>query len=115
MLITISQKESHAISILRISAMFSIVLCHILQAYNDPLAWRFNVGVQIFIVLSGYLYGHKETTNWIRWYYGRFMKLYVPCLIYCLIAMPILHYKSEIPISVKNILTISAVDGLSHL
>ncbi len=64
--IPISDEESKAISLVRIMAMFSIVLCHVFQAYNNSLAWRFNVGVQVFLVLSGYLYGHKEISGWCK-------------------------------------------------
>lgn len=48
--------------------MLSIVTCHIFQAYNIPI-WGciFNVGVQIFFVLSGYLYGYKTIDNWKSW------------------------------------------------
>lgn len=34
----IGQSESGAISIMRILAMFSIIVCHLLQAYNNRYA-----------------------------------------------------------------------------
>lgn len=111
----ISLEKSNAISIVRIAAMFSIVLCHIFQAYDNPLAWRFNVGVQIFFVLSGYLYGHKVIDNWLKWFWNRVKKLYIPCFIYCLVALSVLPFVTQQPVTIYDYLTIRAVDGLSHL
>jgi peptidoglycan/LPS O-acetylase OafA/YrhL len=78
---TISEKESNAIVIIRATAMFSIILCHLFQAYDNYLASVFNVGVQVFLVMSGYLYGKKEITKWQEWYKKRFIKLYIPYFI----------------------------------
>ena len=47
------------ISIIRILATIGIVLCHILQEYGNPLANWLNVNVQIFLFMSGFLYGNK--------------------------------------------------------
>lgn len=80
--IPISKVESNAISIVRVLAMLAIVLCHFLQAYDNKWAWVLNAGVQVFLVLSGYLYGHKEVGNWRKWFISRFVKLYVPLYIY---------------------------------
>lgn len=113
--IDISKEQSIVISIVRVAAMVSIVLCHIFQAYDNPLAWRFNVGVQVFLVLSGYLYGHKEIDNWIKWFWNRAKKLYIPCFLYCLVALTVLHIAVQQPVGVINYITISAVDGISHL
>lgn len=113
--IAISHRESGAISIVRVFATFAIVLCHIFQAYGNSLAFRFNVGVQIFFVLSGYLYGHKDINKWGLWYWNRFKKLYVPCFIYCLIVLTLLHYRAGTDVTIYNYFTISAVDGIDHL
>lgn len=78
---TISEKESNAIVIIRATAMFSIILCHLFQAYNNYLASVFNIGVQVFLVMSGYLYGKKDITSWQDWYKKRFIKLYIPYFI----------------------------------
>ena len=116
--IAISKEESNAISIVRVLAMLSIVICHFFQAYDNWLAFRFNIGVQIFFVLSGYLYGHKEVDKWIPWFIGRFKKLYIPCFLYCLIATTILILttnQSFSIFSIKNYIAISAINGIDHL
>lgn len=111
----ISQSESSAISLVRILAMLSIVSCHFLQAYDNDWAWVMNIGVQIFLVLSGYLYGHKQIDKWGHWYLMRIVKLYVPLFIYTTVAMTVIKYCSDTPVSVLNYVKMGGVDGLNHL
>lgn len=61
--------RDHSISAIRGISMLCIVLCHIMQYLECELAWWFNVGVQIFLCISGYLYGKKEIARW-----GDFLK-----------------------------------------
>ena len=111
----ISQTESSAISIVRIMAMLSIVVCHYLQAYNNNWAWVLNIGVQVFLVLSGYLYGHKRIDNWGKWYKMRVLKLYVPLFIYTTIVLTAIKYYTNTPVVWTNYITMSAISGIDHL
>ncbi len=61
--------RDHSISAIRGISMLCIVLCHIMQYLDWELAWWFNVGVQIFLCISGFLYGKKEISQW-----GDFLK-----------------------------------------
>ena len=63
----LSIQESHGLVIIRVFAMLSIVVCHLFQSYNHGLAGLFNIGVQVFFVLSGYLYGTKMILDWKNW------------------------------------------------
>lgn len=80
----ISKNESSMLSLLRVLAMGSIVVCHILQTLGNNWAWVFTIGVQVFLVLSGYLYGHKVINKWIPWFISRLKKLYIPYIIFVL-------------------------------
>ena len=51
--------NDYSISIVRFLATSAIIICHMLQYLNQELMWWFNVGVQIFLCMSGYLYGRK--------------------------------------------------------
>lgn len=51
-------KKNYSVSFARFMAVLLIIGCHLLQhIFVSNLAWVFNVGVQIFLVVSGYLYG----------------------------------------------------------
>lgn len=80
--VLITTEGSKAISCIRGLAMLSIVVCHLLQTYDNDWAWVFNVGVQVFLVLSGFLYGHKEIHDWKGWFVKRLFKIYIPYLLF---------------------------------
>ena len=59
-------------------SMLMIISCHIMQYYDFELAWWFNVGVQIFLCISGFLYGQKNIDNVIDFYIKRLRKILIP-------------------------------------
>lgn len=62
-----------------------IISCHIMQYYELELAWWFNVGVQIFLCISGFLYGQKNIDNATDFYNKRLRKILIP---YYLVFIP---------------------------
>ena len=40
--------------------MVSIVTCHFMQSLGNHWAWVFNIGVQVFLLMSGFLYGYMR-------------------------------------------------------
>ena len=99
----INQRESNAISVLRVLAMLSVVACHILQGLDNPWAWILNVGVQIFLVMSGYLYGHKQIGDWKQWFVKRFQKLYIPYVLFVIVAVLAYWLFSDAKIGIGNV------------
>lgn len=95
--------------------MLAIITCHFLQAYNNNWAWILNIGVQVFFVLSGYLYGHKDINNWRKWFFYRFIKLYVPLYIYTTISLTLICLFSNTQVNITNYIKAGGVDGLNHL
>ena len=89
-------QESYAISYIRVLAMSSIVLCHFLQALESNWAWVFNIGVQIFLLISGYLYGHKYIEGWISWFRKRFIRIYVPFVLFLIAVIPVYAVSGKI-------------------
>ena len=85
----ITKAESSILIYTRVMAMLSIVSCHILQAYNNHWAYVLNIGVQVFLVLSGYLYGHKYIDNWNLFLKKRIIKLYLPFVTFLILAFPL--------------------------
>lgn len=78
-------KKDFVIQITRIVAMFMIIICHLIQGGNKYIrmtAQFFNVGVFVFIFISGYLYGVKEIKNPKKWLVDRFFKIMIPVYIF---------------------------------
>ena len=119
----ISKQESFVIVYVRSIAMFCIVLCHIQQAYNSKWAWIFNVGVQIFLAISGWLYGNKNISNWRKWYIDKLKKLYIPYISYVAIIFMVYKIFAIDCFSLKALIIylldlqwlLGSVDGLTHL
>lgn len=118
----ISKQDSLAIDLSRFVAMALIVSCHVLQAYGNIWAFICNVGVQMFFLLSGYLYGVKDNLEWKSFFCGRFKKIYLPYVVFLLLAFPVLLIVG-MPISWKQVLCYSLnlqafstpIEGLNHL
>ena len=70
--------RNSAISLIRRLSMLMIISCHIMQYYDLELAWWFNVGVQIFLCISGFLYGQKNIDSVTDFYNKRLKKILIP-------------------------------------
>ena len=70
--------------------MVMIVLCHIIKFYtfipgSQIYGEFFNVGVEVFLLLSGFLYGKKNIRNFKSWICKRVKRIWVPVLVVVLI------------------------------
>lgn len=64
-----------AISAIRLVATAMIIACHILQYLDMELAWWLNVGVQVFLCISGYLYGSRKEQPYFAFVGKQFYKI----------------------------------------
>lgn len=75
-----------SIQVIRVISMFSIIICHLVQEVNNPLLAKtsqlFNVGVYIFLFVSGWLYGGKKVDDFKKWYKQRVKKVLIPVWIF---------------------------------
>lgn len=76
------QQKNYCISFLRLTAMMFIVLCHFFQYYDVELAWWFNVGVQMFFCISGFLYAGKKIDSAIDFITGNLRKILIPYFVF---------------------------------
>ena len=89
-----------------------------MQYYNFFLAWWFNVGVQIFFIVSGYLYAKKDIESPIKWLGKQFKKILIPYYIFILLAIISYHIiGNDIPFSdiVNSFFCIGTIKGIGHL
>jgi surface polysaccharide O-acyltransferase-like enzyme len=84
---SVSQTQrNESISIIRILATFFIIVCHLGTFYQSPVITQFfNVGVPIFFLISGYLYGQRTISKWKQWYIKRWCILMIPCYVWYII------------------------------
>ncbi|MBR3301810.1 MAG: acyltransferase [Firmicutes bacterium] len=122
------QEKDYSISCARLIAMVFIVACHMMQmdGFSSDIkgahiewAFWFNVGVQMFLFISGYLYGKKDRIDIVEFYKKNFPKLLVDYYIFIAMMLVVIHFSPAIDVNedqVIGLLTFSGtVSGLGHL
>lgn len=80
-----SSKKDLSISFIRMLSCCLIISCHIFQYYGKLIAFWLNVGVPIFLVVSGWLYAGKTITNITQWLAKNAKKILLPVYLYLLL------------------------------
>lgn len=114
--------NKNAISLIRMISFIFIIACHILQGLGNELAFWFNVGVQIFFVVSGFLFAQKEIKNAKEWYIKRIKRIMVPYLLFLVIFVLFKILISHDYVNPKALVSAvlglqgftSSINGLSH-
>lgn len=112
-------KHNNVISTIRAIAMSMIMICHFCEYMNSKWTSFFNLGVQIFFCISGYLYGKKEICDELKFVLHSFKKillsyyvyLFAILIIYAIFARDYLTFKSIIFALVGS----GTLNGLGHL
>lgn len=98
------------ISILRVIAMLMIVICHVIGYYtfipgHNHLGQFFNVGVEIFIFISGYLYSNKDIHFTWNFYWKRYKKLCIPSIVWGFLILCMTKFEAwkEFPVIILNL------------
>lgn len=121
-------EKDYSISCVRFIAMIFIIICHMMQRDNfattvmgKSIEWAFwfNIGVQMFLFISGYLYGKKNSIDTVLFYKKGFSKILIDYYIFIWIILvvtfflPLLDVDSD---AIVGLLTFSGtVKGLGHL
>lgn len=72
------------IRIIRALAVLMILVCHLFEIYGSFAAWWLNAGVQVFLFISGYVFGGRTVRAWPGWFGRRLERILPP--YYLLIA-----------------------------
>lgn len=82
-------EKNISIQLIRVIAMFMIIMDHILVcltfSFQPMLVQIFNSGVFIFIFISGFLFEKKNVTNWGKWLKRRVFRICIPLWIFMII------------------------------
>lgn len=98
--------QNNSIILIRVFAMVLILACHIVQEHSNEYikmtAQFLNVGVSIFILISGYLYGTKKINeNYVQWIIKRAKRILIPLYIFMAYLL-IIYLIKGINISIFN-------------
>ena len=105
------------VSIVRVVAMFFIIICHLGSYFSaNIIAMFFNVGVHIFFLISGYLYGAKSIENTPQWLFKRYLRLVIPSVIWLLIiVLSAVFHRNELPQIHEMVFLILNLQGLNFI
>ena len=107
--------KNAGISIIRVLAMFSIILTHWCKLAQINDYQLFSIGVEIFLFISGYLYGKKEISNKTLWIKTRIKRLMFPYWM-VLILIAGTRLLLEMNISIKNfVLNLFSIQGINRI
>lgn len=78
-----TEQDSIAIRIIRITATFMIFLCHAVSLFGETVAFTaqfFNVGVDVFLFITAYLFSIRKNidSGVFVWYKKRLLRICVP-------------------------------------
>ena len=95
-----AKNKNFAIQIIRVLAMLFIVICHLCNESKNSmissLGQFFNIGVFIFIFISGFLYGNKNIDNNSKWLFNRLKRIMIPIYIFILFFIFLTSFITEI-------------------
>lgn len=76
-----ASQYDYSISMIRAMSMVAIITCHFMQYLDIELAWWFNVGVQVFLCISGYLYSDREISDLLNFIKKRFKRYWLTTML----------------------------------
>ena len=114
------RNKDYAISAIRLLAMCMIISCHICQYFGNELAWWLNCGVQVFLLISGYLYGNRDHIKIPEFYKRNLPKILIDYYLYVLIISAVYvliwHYRISATDVFRMLLGLGTeIPGLGHL
>ena len=84
--------KDDSIKVIRVVAMLMIVGCHISSYVGcTVLGLALDVGVQIFLFISGWLYSEKKIDNNISWLVRKWVNLCIPAYIWAFVMYLVSH------------------------
>lgn len=93
------KKKVNFISWLRFFAVICILICHLVQTSEIPIvriyAQFFNIGVELFILISGFCFGLQgRITDVRKWFIKRIKRIYVPYELF-VVLLVIIYYSLD--------------------
>ena len=110
-------KRDYSVSLTRVVATLCIIICHLGSHFGSVVVGQlFNVGVPIFFLISGYLYGEKKIEKTGDFLFKRYIRLEIPALIWLsIICVSALLRKAELPALHEAVFILLNLEGLNFV
>jgi len=80
-------KKNYGLSLIRLLSVLLIFICHVFQKKDDLIAFYLNIGVQIFLIMSGYLNSKSSIISVKRYYCKRFNRILIPYYLWLIVTI----------------------------
>ena len=108
--------RDYTVAFLRVVSMFMIIVCHLGTYYDMSFIGQFfQVGVHIFLFMSGYLYSQKYIKNYFTWMQNRISRIVLPTYVFFVIIIIINICLGNHSDKLSYILYGTQLEGLSHI
>lgn len=114
----LKDEKDFTISLIRFLSMLFIITCHIFQYAGNNLASVLNVGVEIFLIISGFLYGTKLIGHHYHFFKRQGVKILLPCWVFLSISLIlyVIYFPKLLDVNVLKVFTtLDFIKGLEHL
>lgn len=105
------------ISWMRLFAMASIVCCHLMQYYDCKLMYLFNIGVQVFFIISGFLYSCRTEVFSIEKLGSMFKKILIPYWTFIIPVLLLYAFTQTLTLRdvFGSLFAVRSLTGIEHL
>ena len=107
------REKDYSLSFVRFIAMLMIVFCHIFQYFDSWIAQFLNVGVQMFLFLSGYLHANRND-NRLLFLFKKTKRLLLDYYVYLVPVLMIIMSYNIINMSYKDAVNLLTLSGTIH-
>lgn len=109
-------QKDYGLSVIRFLAMGCVIFCHCLEQSNHRVTGNYlAVGVQLFLLLSGYLYSHREfgdSKSRINFVIRNFYKILLDYYVYLILfVIPIYFWLDRQQITSSSIYRLATCSG----
>ena len=84
-----SESKDYALSLVCLASIICIFSCHLLQYYKHLGCNYLNIGVWLFLFISGFIYGKRTLQDVFSFYLHRMIRILVPYYIILIVAVSI--------------------------
>lgn len=108
--------KNNAVSIARVIGMLMIIACHLFSWVGmTTLGQIFNVGVELFLIISGVLYARKDIGKPKQFIITRWVKLCVPMYLWVIALLPFEYYANSFTALLSILVYAFNVQGLEFI
>ncbi len=109
------QNYDNSLAYIRVISMLMILICHVANKLSiGAVAQLFQVGVQIFLLISGYLCAMKTPSSISKWLLSRTKRIFIPIWLFSIVIVLIFVWTNH-EVLLNILPSFFGVYGIAHI